>query len=44
MKIHGDVVKILNSPDLKGRLGPQGIELVTNSPAGPSRASSARTT
>jgi tripartite-type tricarboxylate transporter receptor subunit TctC len=26
-------VKILGSPDLKARLGPQGIELVTNSPA-----------
>ena len=33
MKIHGDVVKILGSPDLKSKLGPQGIELVTNSPA-----------
>jgi tripartite-type tricarboxylate transporter receptor subunit TctC len=33
MKIHGEVVKILNSPDLKAKLGPQGIELVTNSPA-----------
>jgi tripartite-type tricarboxylate transporter receptor subunit TctC len=33
MKIHAEVVKILNSPDLKARLGPQGIELVTNSPA-----------
>jgi tripartite-type tricarboxylate transporter receptor subunit TctC len=32
-RIHGEVVKILSSPDLKGRLGPQGIELVTNSPA-----------
>jgi tripartite-type tricarboxylate transporter receptor subunit TctC len=32
-RIHGEVVKILNSPDLKARLGPQGIELVTNSPA-----------
>ena len=32
-KIHGEVVKILNSPELKARLGPQGIELVTNSPA-----------
>jgi len=32
-KIHGEVVKILNSPDLKAKLGPQGIELVTNSPA-----------
>jgi tripartite-type tricarboxylate transporter receptor subunit TctC len=33
MKIHGEVVKILESPDLKARLGPQGIELSTNSPA-----------
>ena len=33
MKIHGEVVKILGSPDLKARLGPQGIELSTNSPA-----------
>jgi tripartite-type tricarboxylate transporter receptor subunit TctC len=33
MKIHGDVVKALASPDLKAKLGPQGIELVTNSPA-----------
>jgi tripartite-type tricarboxylate transporter receptor subunit TctC len=32
-RIHGEVVKILGSPDLKGRLGPQGIELVTNTPA-----------
>jgi tripartite-type tricarboxylate transporter receptor subunit TctC len=32
-KIHGEVVKILSSPDLKAKLGPQGIELVTNSPA-----------
>jgi len=32
-KIHGEVVKILSSPDLKSKLGPQGIELVTNSPA-----------
>ena len=32
-RIHGEVVKILNSPDLKARLGPQGIELTTNSPA-----------
>jgi tripartite-type tricarboxylate transporter receptor subunit TctC len=32
-RIHGEVVKILNSPELKARLGPQGIELVTNSPA-----------
>jgi tripartite-type tricarboxylate transporter receptor subunit TctC len=27
------VVKILGSPDLKSKLGPQGIELATNSPA-----------
>ncbi len=33
MKIHGEVVKILASPDLKAKLGPQGIELGTNSPA-----------
>jgi len=33
MRIHGEVVKILGSPDLKAKLGPQGIELVTNSPA-----------
>ncbi len=32
-KIHTEVVKILGSPDLKAKLGPQGIELVTNSPA-----------
>jgi tripartite-type tricarboxylate transporter receptor subunit TctC len=32
-KIHADAVKILGSPDLKGKLGPQGIELMTNSPA-----------
>jgi len=32
-KIHIEVVKILGSPDLKSKLGPQGIELVTNSPA-----------
>jgi len=33
MKIHGEVVKILGSPELKSKLGPQGIELATNSPA-----------
>jgi len=32
-RIHPEVVKILGSPELKARLGPQGIELVTNSPA-----------
>jgi len=32
-RIHAEVVKILASPDLKAKLGPQGIELVTNSPA-----------
>src|SRR3954463_15213575 len=32
-RIHAEVVKILSNPDLKARLGPQGIELVTNSPA-----------
>jgi tripartite-type tricarboxylate transporter receptor subunit TctC len=30
-KIHADVVKVLASPDLKAKLGPQGIELGTNS-------------
>jgi tripartite-type tricarboxylate transporter receptor subunit TctC len=33
MKIHGEVVRILGSPDLKAKLGPQGIELATSSPA-----------
>ncbi len=32
-KIHAEVVRILGSPDLKAKLGPQGIELATNSPA-----------
>jgi tripartite-type tricarboxylate transporter receptor subunit TctC len=32
-KVHAEVVKILNGPELKARLGAQGIELVTNSPA-----------
>jgi tripartite-type tricarboxylate transporter receptor subunit TctC len=32
-KIHGEVVKILGGAELKSRLGPQGIELATNSPA-----------
>jgi len=32
-RIHAEVVKILAGPDLKAKLGPQGIELVTNSPA-----------
>jgi len=32
-KVHGEVVKILGGPELKARLGAQGIELVTNSPA-----------
>jgi tripartite-type tricarboxylate transporter receptor subunit TctC len=31
-RVHNEVVKILNSPELKARLGPQGIELVTNTP------------
>jgi tripartite-type tricarboxylate transporter receptor subunit TctC len=31
--VHGEVVKILNAPELKARLGAQGIELVTNPPA-----------
>jgi tripartite-type tricarboxylate transporter receptor subunit TctC len=32
-RIHAESVKILNSPDLKAKLGPQGIELATSSPA-----------
>jgi tripartite-type tricarboxylate transporter receptor subunit TctC len=32
VKVHGEVVRILNAPELKSRLGAQGIELVTNSP------------
>jgi tripartite-type tricarboxylate transporter receptor subunit TctC len=33
MKIHGEVVKILNSAELKAKLGPLGIDLATNAPA-----------
>jgi tripartite-type tricarboxylate transporter receptor subunit TctC len=33
MKAHGEIVKILSGAELKARLGAQGIELVTNSPA-----------
>jgi len=33
MKIHAEVVKVLGGAELKARLGAQGIELVTNSPA-----------
>ena len=32
-RINAEVVKILGAPELKARLAPQGIELVTNSPA-----------
>jgi tripartite-type tricarboxylate transporter receptor subunit TctC len=32
-RVHGEVVKILGGADLKARLGAQGIELVTNTPA-----------
>jgi tripartite-type tricarboxylate transporter receptor subunit TctC len=32
-RIHAESVKILGSPDLKAKLGPQGIELVTSTPA-----------
>jgi len=32
-KVHAEVVRILNGPELKSRLGAQGIELITNSPA-----------
>jgi tripartite-type tricarboxylate transporter receptor subunit TctC len=31
-RIHADVVKVLGGGELKSRLGPQGIELVTNTP------------
>jgi len=33
MKINAEVVKILGGAELKSRLGPQGIELLTNAPA-----------
>jgi tripartite-type tricarboxylate transporter receptor subunit TctC len=33
VKVHAEVVKILNGQELKTRLSAQGIELVTNSPA-----------
>jgi tripartite-type tricarboxylate transporter receptor subunit TctC len=33
LRVHGEVVKILNGPELKARLSAQGIELVTNPPA-----------
>jgi tripartite-type tricarboxylate transporter receptor subunit TctC len=32
-RINAEVVKILGGPELRARLGAQGIELVTNSPA-----------
>jgi len=32
-KVNADVTKLLNSPDVKARLAPQGIEIATNSPA-----------
>jgi tripartite-type tricarboxylate transporter receptor subunit TctC len=32
MRVHGEVVKILNGPELRARLGAQGIELVTSPP------------
>jgi tripartite-type tricarboxylate transporter receptor subunit TctC len=32
-KVHAEVVRILNAPELKARLAAQGIELATNSPA-----------
>ena len=32
-KVNAEVKRILGSPEVKARLGPQGIELVTNSPA-----------
>jgi tripartite-type tricarboxylate transporter receptor subunit TctC len=33
LRVHGEVVKILSAPELKSRLGAQGIELLTNPPA-----------
>src|SRR5687767_3127402 len=33
VRVHNEVVKILNGPELRARLGAQGIELVTNTPA-----------
>jgi tripartite-type tricarboxylate transporter receptor subunit TctC len=33
MRVHGEVVRILAAPELKARLGAQGIELVTSPPA-----------
>src|SRR5918997_5257094 len=33
VRVHNEVVKILNAPELRARLGAQGIELVTNTPA-----------
>jgi tripartite-type tricarboxylate transporter receptor subunit TctC len=32
-KVNADVTKLLNAADVKARLAPQGIEIVTNSPA-----------
>jgi tripartite-type tricarboxylate transporter receptor subunit TctC len=32
-KVNAEVVKLLGAPELKAKLGPQGIELITNSPA-----------
>jgi tripartite-type tricarboxylate transporter receptor subunit TctC len=32
-RVHGEVVKILGGADLKARMGAQGIEVVTNTPA-----------
>ena len=32
-KVNAEVVRILNAPELKSRLAPQGIEIVTSSPA-----------
>ena len=33
VRVHNEVVKVLNGPELRARLGAQGIELVTNTPA-----------
>ena len=32
-KVNADLTKVLDTPDVKARLAPQGIEVVTNSPA-----------
>ncbi len=31
-KVSADIVKVLNAPEVKARLAPQGVDVVTNSP------------